>query len=130
MQFAYTILYVTDVAKSILFYEKAFGLERTFIAPDETYGEMKTGTTKLAFAAIPFVLKSLPDSFLSSDLKKKPFGIEIGFATENVEADFEKALAAGAVSVVKPMEKPWGQKVAYVRDLDGFLIELCTPMGG
>lgn len=25
--------------------------------------------------------------------------------------------------------KPHGQTVAYVRDPDGFLIEICTPMG-
>ncbi len=30
--------------------------------------------------------------------------------------------------VVEPNTKPWGQVVAYVRDLDGFLIEICTPM--
>jgi lactoylglutathione lyase len=24
---------------------------------------------------------------------------------------------------------PWGQTVAYVRDNNGFLVELCTPMG-
>jgi YD repeat-containing protein len=28
-----------------------------------------------------------------------------------------------------PKTKPWGQVVAYVRDKDGFLIEICTPMG-
>jgi lactoylglutathione lyase len=28
-----------------------------------------------------------------------------------------------------PTKKPWGQTVAYVRDLDGHLVELCTPMG-
>jgi hypothetical protein len=31
--------------------------------------------------------------------------------------------------VVEPVSKPWGQTVAYVRDLDGFLVELCTAMG-
>ena len=25
--------------------------------------------------------------------------------------------------------KPWGQRVAYVRDCNGALVELCTPMG-
>lgn len=24
----------------------------------------------------------------------------------------------------------WGQTVAYVADLNGFVVELCTPMGG
>ena len=29
----------------------------------------------------------------------------------------------------KPLvTKPWGQTVGYIRDIDGFLIEICTPM--
>ena len=38
------------------------------------------------------------------------------------------AIAAGATLVEKPKTKPWGQTVAYVRDPDGFLVEICTPM--
>lgn len=30
---------------------------------------------------------------------------------------------------VEPFEKPWGQTVGYVRDINGVLIELCSPMG-
>ena len=29
-----------------------------------------------------------------------------------------------------PVEKPWGQTVAYVRAIEGSLIELCSPLGG
>ena len=42
---------------------------------------------------------------------------------------YDTAVAAGAKSVSKPEKKPWGQTVAYVRDNNGFLVELCTPMG-
>jgi hypothetical protein len=31
--------------------------------------------------------------------------------------------------VTAPQTKPWGQDVAYVRDLDGNLIELASPSG-
>jgi lactoylglutathione lyase len=31
--------------------------------------------------------------------------------------------------VMKPTVKPWGQTVAYVRDLNGTLVELGTPVG-
>jgi catechol 2,3-dioxygenase-like lactoylglutathione lyase family enzyme len=30
--------------------------------------------------------------------------------------------------VVGPLEKPWGQVVAWVRDPNGILVELATPM--
>nr|WP_310793712.1 VOC family protein [Flavobacterium lindanitolerans] len=53
----------------------------------------------------------------------------MGFTTENVEETILKAVNAGATVVENPKTKPWGQIVAYLRDLDGFLIEICTPMG-
>ena len=40
-----------------------------------------------------------------------------------------RAVAPGALPVVEPVSKPRGQIIAYVRDLDGFLVELCTAMG-
>ena len=129
IKFAYTILYVKDVTKSIEFYENAFGFKRKFISPDNDYGELLTGDTVLSFASITLAKTNLSEGFLESSPETKPFGIEIGFATENVTQAFEEAIKAGATVVEKAKTKPWGQVVAYVKDLDGFLIELCTPMG-
>ncbi|WP_234824496.1 VOC family protein [Ensifer adhaerens] len=39
---------------------------------------------------------------------------------------YEKAVSAGASPVKPPEEKPWGQVVGYVRDLNGCLVELCS----
>jgi uncharacterized glyoxalase superfamily protein PhnB len=128
LKFAYTILYVKDVEKSIGFYEKAFGLKRKFIAPGNEYGELSTGDTTLSFASVQLAKTNLSAGFIESTAIGKPFGIEIGFATENVEQVFNNAIAAGAVEVEKAKTKPWGQTVAYVKDVDGFLVEICTPM--
>lgn len=128
IKFAYTILYVQDVGKTINFYEKAFGFERKFISPDNSYGELLVGETTLSFASVALANTNLKDGFIESSLANKPFGIEIGFTTNNVEETLESAINAGAIILEKPKTKPWGQKVAYVRDPDGFLIEICTPM--
>lgn len=127
-QFAYTILYVRDVSASIDFYERAFGFERKFISPDNEYGELNTGSTTLSFAATSLAQTNIPDGFTASDPGTKPFGIEIGFTVDNVEEAFQQALNAGAAPVSKPKTKPWGQVVSYVRDPDGFLVEICTAM--
>ena len=50
IKFAYTILYVSDVEKSVAFYEKAFQFSTKFISPDSTYAELITGETTLSFA--------------------------------------------------------------------------------
>jgi catechol 2,3-dioxygenase-like lactoylglutathione lyase family enzyme len=64
-----------------------------------------------------------------TDRANPPAGIEIGFTTDDVVATFAQAVAAGAIALVEPREKPWGQTVAYVRDPDGVLVEICSPMG-
>ncbi len=129
IKFAYTILYVKDVTKSILFYEQAFGFTRKFITPDNDYGEVITGETTLSFASISLANSNLKEGFTESNLNAKPFGIEIGFTTDNVEETLTAVENAGGTIIEQAKTKPWGQVVAYVRDLDGFLVEVCTAMG-
>ena len=128
IKFAYTILYVQDVTKAIEFYEDTFGFSRKFVSPENDYGELLVGETTLSFASTVLAKSNLTDGFIESNLATKPFGIEIGFTTENVEETISTAIKAGATLVENPKTKPWGQIVAYIRDLDGFLIEICTPM--
>ncbi|MDQ6472301.1 VOC family protein [Flavobacterium sp. LHD-80] len=128
VKFGYTILYVEEVEKAIEFYENAFGFSRRFISPDNDYGELITGETTLSFASKKLANQNLKDGFIESNLENKPFAIEIGFITEDVGELLQKATSFGAVLVTEPTKKPWGQVVAYVRDPEGFLIEICTPV--
>jgi uncharacterized glyoxalase superfamily protein PhnB len=126
---SYTILYVKDVTKSIEFYEKVFGFKRKFIAPENSYGELATGDTTLSFASLKLAASNLKNGFIESSNSNKPFAIEIGITTDDVEKLYDHAIKSGAVAEMPAKYKPQGQTVAYVRDLDGFLIEICTPMG-
>jgi len=128
MKFAYTILYVHDVTATIAFYENAFGLQRKFITPENDYGELATGEITIAFASIELGNSNFKRGFQKSASADEPFGIELAFTSEDIEADFQKALDAGASEFEPLTEKPWGQKVGYVRDINGFLIEICTPI--
>lgn len=128
MKFAYTILYVADVTATIEFYEKAFGFTRKFITPENDYGELATGETTIAFASIELGNSNFSRGYQQSSDTAKPFGIELAFTTEKIEVDFQQALEAGAIEFEPLMEKPWGQKVGYLRDINGFLIEICTPI--
>src|SRR3954468_7951683 len=118
IKFAYTILYVEDVTKAIDFYVKAFDLKQKFLTPDSSYGEVMSGETTLSFASKTLAYSNLKEGFMESSLGQKPFGIEIGFTTEDVADTIRKAVEAGAVVVAEPATKPWGQVVAYVRDFD------------
>lgn len=128
IRYAYTILYVQDIERAVKFYESAFGLKRKFISPDNNYGELQTDSTVLAFASFSLAHSNLKEGFLESRLTHQPFGVEIGFVTETIDETIKAAILAGGVLVESPKTKPWGQTVAYIRDLDGFLLEICTPM--
>jgi uncharacterized glyoxalase superfamily protein PhnB len=128
MKYAYTIFYVDDVAKTISFYENAFGFQKKFITPEGDYAELISGETTIAFASTILGNSNFKKGFEKATLDKKPYGVEMAFTTETIEADFEKALASGAIEYEPITEKPWGQKVGYLRDINGFLIEVCTPI--
>ena len=126
----YVILYVKDVSASLAFYEKAFGLARRFFHDDngKAYGELETGAARLAFASLALAEEHLKQAIVPAAPEKPPLGFEIALLTTNVPELFAQAVKAGAAPVSEPATKPWGQTVAYVRDHNGFLVELCTPM--
>ena len=126
----YTILYVEDVAASLAFYEKAFGLSRRFLHDEDgkAYGELETGAARLAFASVKLVDGHIQSGVTVAAPDKPPLGFEIALVTPDVQSLYDRAVHAGAAAVTPPETKPWGQTVAYVRDKDGFLVELCTPL--
>ena len=130
MKLGYTIVYVPDVARSLDFFERAFGLQRRFLHESGTYGELDTGETTLSFAAHEMGEMNFPGGHVRADESTQPLGMEIALTTDNVEAAHAQALACGATGLAAPARKPWGQVVSYVRAPDGTLIELCTPLGG
>lgn len=127
MKLGYTIIYVADVAKTVAFYEIAFGLTRRFIHESNLYAEMETGATVLAFAATEAAeMNGL--AILPNDPAGPAAGWEICFVTDNVDAAFERAVSKGCSPLSAPSEKPWGQTVSYVRDLDGCIVEIASPI--
>lgn len=128
MKFAYTILYVENVTETILFYENAFGFARKFLTPENDYGELISGETTIAFASLALGRSNLKSGFEPIAKSQKPFGVELAFTTDDIETEFQQAVNAGATVYEPPVEKPWGQKVGYVLDNNGFLIEICTPV--
>lgn len=130
MKFAYTIAYVDDVLKTITFYEKAFGLKRrSEVKEGQEYAELETEGVTLSFALASFIRSSLPVEFRPNNATLPPAGIEIAFTDADVQAAFDRAVSAGAVPIAAPVRRPWGQIVSYVRDPNGILIEIASPMG-
>ena len=128
MNFGYTIIYVPDVETTMTFYKNAFNLEEHFLHESKQYGELNTGNTKIAFASNSLA-QSNGVSFIENDTKNIAPGIEIAFITPDVKQAYQHAIMRGATIVKEPSMKPWGQEVAYLRDINGIIVELCSPMG-
>ena len=126
MQFGYTILYVDQVSQTVDFYERAFGLQSKFVHEAGDYGEMDTGGTTLAFCSTA-LLRQMGKAPSAPRADAPCF--EIAFLTPDVPGAVQRALDAGCALVQPAQTMAWGQTVAYVSDLNGFLVELCTPMG-
>jgi len=113
------------VSETLAFYESAFGLERKMLHESGDYGELFTGSTTLSFSSI-----KLLEQLGKNPAKPNPHApsFEIAFETEDVKSALSKALAAGASLVQDVEDMPWGQTTAYVIDVNGFLVEICTPV--
>ena len=124
----YSVL-VPDVAATVDFYQRAFGLEMGYLHPSGNYAEMKTGESLLSFTGEKLweqmMIGDLPyDRAVPSDPPKGGF---IALTFEDIESALTRAVKAGAIKLTDPSRKPWGQTIAIVRDLNGHLIELATP---
>jgi lactoylglutathione lyase len=128
MKFGYTIIYVSDVAASINFFEKAFGLTCRFLSEQGDYGELETGSTTLSFASHSLGESHFPEGYVHVDKSPQLLGIEIALVTDDVLNAHARAIQAGATELAIPEQKPWGQIVSYVRCPDGTLVEICSPV--
>ena len=130
MRLGYTILYVSDVERTVSFYEEAFGLSRRFVHESGDYAELETGETTLAFASHDLAESNFEAEYRRTDPSEAPPAFEVGLVTNDVTGTFERATAAGAEPLAEPIEKPWGQTVSYVRDIDGVIVEICSQVDG
>ncbi|HUN11103.1 MAG TPA: VOC family protein [Rhabdaerophilum sp.] len=128
MKLGWVIHYVQDVAATLAFYEKAFGFERAMLTEGGEFGMLRTGETTLAFCAETFLAADGFAGYVAVRPSLPPPGNEIGLVTEDVAGAYARAVEAGAMPLMPPKEKPWGQVVSYVRDCNGFLVEICSPV--
>ena len=121
----YVILWVEDLERAIRFYTETLGF-----APKARHGdyvEIDTGSTVLGLVSRAFV----KDGLHLDVPPGAPRGAEIAVVVEreDVEPLYRRAVTGGATAVQQPHEQPWGQVVSYVRDPDGHLVEICSPVG-
>jgi predicted enzyme related to lactoylglutathione lyase len=127
MTLGWVIAYVDDPAATAAFYERTFGLHTDFVVPDD-YAQMDTGPTKLAFASYSLGRDNFDGGVHRAGSDGPPPNVEIALVAEDVDAAYRVAVAAGCEPLAAPTDKPHGQRVGFVRDPFGLLVELATPL--
>ncbi|XP_062171467.1 uncharacterized protein LOC133877240 [Alnus glutinosa] len=123
--FAYTVVYVKDVAKSVAFYAEAFGYNVRRLDESHRWGELESGQTTIAFTPLhQHETDELTGAVQIPGSGSMRQAIEVCFAYADVDAAYKRAVESGAVPVSEPETKEWGQKVGYVRDIDGIVVRM------
>lgn len=111
----FPILLTQDLERLTSFYETAFDAERTYAFTgddgDAVYVSLGLGGASLGIAK-------------DIDAGEAGERISLWFYVEEVDDAYRRALDAGASSESAPADMPWGERVARVRDPDGFLLNL------
>jgi lactoylglutathione lyase len=123
----WVIVYVPDVEAALAFYERAFAMTRRFAV--DTYGELDTGATTLGFAAETLGEENFAGGVARPAGDATPFNVELALVFDDVDAAFAHAVAEGCTALAEPKDKPQGQRVGWVRDPFGTLIEIASPLG-
>lgn len=124
----WVIVYVPDVEEAIGFYERAFGLSRTFVDPTGGFGQLDTGSTALAFASDELGAANVPQGVRRPAAEEPTASIELALVFDDVQAAFDHAVAEGCTPLSPPAVKPHGQTVGWVRDPWSTLVEIASPI--
>ncbi len=121
-------IHVEDMARALDFYRR-LGLE--FPEGAESEGHVETelaGGLRLMFDTIEVVRSFDPDWAPPSGSPRVVFAFSCASPAE-VDATYERLVAAGADSDKPPWDAFWGQRYARLRDPDGNGVDLFAALG-
>jgi predicted enzyme related to lactoylglutathione lyase len=125
----YCAITVEDIDSSIAFYRDALGYE---VRNDVSSGEFRwvtlgSGSEPAAAELVlsqPHAGQSPEDGDTLQELLVKGVLGFFVFRTDDVDAAFERARAAGADVLQEPIDQPWGPRDCAVRDPSGNVIRV------
>ena len=126
IRLGYTVCYVDDVAAVLTRFEAAFGLTRQLLTEDGNFAELDTGETTLCFAEREFGRAHFKSEAGRAVFDGAPRRFELSFVTDDVDGVWASALAAGMTEAAPLEKRSWGQRIGFLLDPEGILIEVAS----
>ena len=129
MHLTHIRLLVSDFDACFRFYRDVMGLEAVWGEEGSGYADFKVGE---GLALALFERQAQAEAVGTDHLPSKATSqdrVSLVFGSDDLDADFQSLKGRGVQVVAEPADHPeWGIRVAYLRDPDGNLIEINSPI--
>jgi catechol 2,3-dioxygenase-like lactoylglutathione lyase family enzyme len=121
-----TILAVTDVQRSIAFYERlGFSAEATY--DDPPYATLAIAGARLSLAEQGHAAEDRPGVALEAPRDRSRANALLVLEVDDCMGSYRELLEAGVEFLAEPYSPPWGGHRCFAVDPDGYLVELEQP---
>lgn len=115
MHVGYVNVFVSNFSQCVEFFTNTIGLESVSNEPQFGYASFAAGPISFALAATD-----------DTSLVGRHTGV--GFMTADIDAEYQRLLAAGIEFDMPPTKQPWGGTLALFKDPDGNIYYLDPGM--
>lgn len=129
MKLDYLVFYVESIPPILKFYQDAFGFEMKLLHESGEYAELSASEALTLGFCTHTLAKTLFEGTyqpLSSD-QPSP-GLQISILVEDVASAYHHAIACGAEGLSPPKVMPWQFEVAFLKDPQGLIVEVCKRL--
>jgi len=118
------VRFVAALEPAVRFYVEVLGQECT--RRTDHWAQFQCGSLRLGLYERSAMATALGVD--AGELGTSPGALELAFLVDDVDLAYDAALAAGARGWKPPVDRPWGERTAYLLDPDGGLVELYMPV--
>lgn len=122
MKFTGICLITESVPVLVQFYSKILGCQAV---GDDFHAEFEIGGMSLAIFTRQGMEEMAPGSMQGAGHG----AVTVGFEVDDVDAQYERLIALGAVIVKLPATYPWGSRSVWFRDPDGNIVDFYSRVG-
>jgi len=112
---------VNDFNKALTFYKEILELPVHIEDKENQFAELVVGNSLLALLT-ESTLKDMSESlkFVNPNESTFLFAVEV----DNLEETYNSLLKKGVYFIQEPKSTPWGQRVTYFKDIEGYIWEI------